>query len=160
MGGGPVDDAIDDDALTVEQARLLAELGRATGADPLPYGLVERAEQLLAYSHLDAELLALRDEEAAEPAGLRGGTSATRLRFDLNDGSIGVELDRQRDRLAGQVLAGELTEVVLERPGGTEDSAEVDELGRFMFAPAPTGPIRLRLRGRAGRSVTTEWFLA
>lgn len=153
-------DAFEDDALSAEQARLLAELGRAAGADPLPDGLVERAEQLLAYRGLDAELLALRDEAAAEPAGLRGGTQATRLRFDLRDGTIGVELEPRRDRLVGQVLSGELTEVALERPGGAARMSEVDELGRFTFAPAPSGPMRLRLRGPDGRSVATEWFLA
>ena len=152
-------DAFQDDALTPEQTRLLADLGRALGPDPLPPGLIERAEQLLAYRDLDAELAALRDEAATEPAGLRGGASTTRLRFDLADGSVAVELDPQRDRLSGQVLAGEVTEAVLERPSGGEERSTVDDLGRFAFRAVPSGPTRLRLHG-PGLSVTTEWFLA
>jgi hypothetical protein len=148
----------DDESLSAQEARLLAELGRALGSDPIPAGLVERAEELLALKDLDSALVELLDRSAAEPAGMRGGTARTRLEFEVGDGSVALELVPERDRLVGQVLAGELTAVALERRTGVVATAEVDELGRFSFDHVAAGPARLRLVGGAA-PVTTDWFL-
>ena len=71
---------------------------------------------------------------------------------------MALELVPERDRLVGQVLGGELTEVALERPTGVVATTGVDELGRFSFGPVPTGPVRLRLTDGTGVPVITDWF--
>jgi hypothetical protein len=142
-----------------EDARLLAELGRALGPDPLPAGLVARAEGLLALAGLDGELAELL-EAAAEPAGVRGTPDAAdRLLFEVAGGAVAIELVLGRDRIDGQVIAGAPSEVALERPGGAAAAATVDELGRFGFDSVAAGPARLALRGAPAGPVTTDWFL-
>jgi len=149
--------------LPPEDARLLDQLGEALGDDPAPSGLIDRAEGLVAFAGVDRELAELLDAAAGEPAGVRGGpaTAAEPLLFEVADGSIAVELVVEREQLDGQVVAGELTEVVLERPGDQGRACRVDELGRFSFMPVAAGPTRLRLRpaGGTSRPVTTDWFL-
>jgi hypothetical protein len=149
----------DDRPAAAEDARLLAELGRALGPDRLPAGLVQRAEGLLALAGLDGELAELL-EAAAEPAGVRGAPDAgDRLLFEVAGGAVAVELVLGRDRVDGQVIAGAPTEVALERPDGTAAVATVDELGRFGFGSVAAGPARLVLRGGPAGPVTTDWFL-
>jgi hypothetical protein len=142
-----------------EDDRLLAELGRALGPDPLPAGLAARAEGLLALAGLDGELAELL-EAAAEPTGVRGTPDAAdRLLFEVAGGAVAVELVLGRDRIDGQVIAGAPTEVALERPHDTAAAATIDDLGRFGFDSVAAGPARLRLRGGPAGPVTTDWFL-
>ncbi len=141
-----------------QEAGLLAALGHALGADSPPAGLVDRARELLDLAHLDAELVELLDRTAAEPAGMRGATGTDRLEFASRDGSVALELELDRYRLVGQVLAGDPATVALVRPTGVVDTAIVDGLGRFSFDRVPPGPVRLRLLGGAGTPVT-DWFL-
>jgi hypothetical protein len=143
-----------------DDARLLGELGAALGPDPSPAGLVARAEGLLAFAEVDRELAELLDASAAEPVGVRGpGDVAGALVFEVGGGSVSVEVTVTGDRVDGQVLAGEPTEVVLERVSGPAHPCPVDELGRFTFSGVVPGPGRLRLRGGSARPVTTDWFL-
>jgi len=156
-------DEFDAEAMPAEDGRLLDELGRALGPDPLPAGLLDRAEGLLTYMHLDRELAALLDDPAAAMAGTRAPAAPDagvggRLEFEVEDGSVSLELSVDRDRVAGQILSGSVTEVTLERLGGDTATAVVDELGRFAFDHVPAGPARLRLGG-AAHPVTTDWFL-
>jgi len=150
---------LDDASEPADNARLLAELRRVLGSDPPPAGLVERIEGLFGYRNLESALAELMDVSAAEPAGMRGGAAAARLDFELSDGSVALELAPQRDSIDGQVLAGDLTEVALERPGGIVATATVDELGRFTFDHITPGPARLRVVAGAPGTVTTDWFL-
>ena len=155
-----MDDELDGEPLPVDQARLLAALGRALGPDEVPASLVERASELIALKDLDAALVALLEESGAEPAGLRGGADAAgRLQFEQADGSVAVELVPERDRLVGQVLAGELTVVALESRSGVVATTAIDELGRFAFDRVANGPTRLRLAGSPAARLTTDWFL-
>jgi hypothetical protein len=155
-------DEFDAEAMPADDARLLDELGQALGSDPLPAGLLDRAEGLLTYLHLDRELAALLDDPEAAMAGTRSTAAAAaghgRLEFEVEDGSVSLELSVERDRVAGQILSGSVTEVTLERLDGDTATAVVDELGRFAFDHVPAGPARLRLGG-AAHPVTTDWFL-
>ena len=148
----------DDEAMPAEEARLLEALGRALGPDPIPAGLADRAEELIILRDLDAAVLELLDQQVAEPAGMRGGAISGRLQFEAADGSVALELTVEPDRIVGQVLAGDLTEVALERREGVVATSGVDELGRFSFDPATPGPGRLRMVG-AAVPIVTDWFL-
>jgi len=151
------DETPDDDPVP---ARLLRELGAALGQDRLPAGLVERAEQLVDFLDFDRTLVALLEESGTELVGVRGATDEAgrpQLSFESADRSVSLELVLDRDALRGQLLAGTVTEVVLERPDRTVQPAAVSELGRFDFGPVSAGPARLRL-GSAAHAVTSDWF--
>jgi hypothetical protein len=153
-----VNDRFDDDSPSSEDADVLERLRAALGADPLPAGVTDRAEGLLAFRDVDRELLELL-HGADEPAGLRGGPGTPgRLVFELRGGAVSVEVLLERGVLHGQVLAGSVTEVGLERPGGGPQTVAVDPLGRFSFADPASGPTRLRLHGGGARPMRTDWF--
>jgi hypothetical protein len=155
-GGGPVN--ADDESLSAREARLLRALGQALGPDPLPDGLVERVEQLRVLKDLDSALVKLTDQATAQLVGMRGETGHARLEFMTDDGSVALELVPEPDRLVGQILAGDLTEVALESRTGVRATAVVDQLGRFTIEHVVAGPARLRLVGGATTPVT-DWFL-
>jgi hypothetical protein len=148
----------DFDEMPPDDARLLAAIARALGPDAPPPGLVARAEGLVAFMDVDRELVALL-EDAAEPVGARGAVTRDRLAFELGDGSVSLELSTEGDLLVGQVLAGQVVEVVLEDLDREIATSSVDTLGRFSLRPAPAGPVRLRLEDGSGRPLVTDWFL-
>lgn len=153
-------DTFDDEPASADDARLVERLGRAIGPDPAPTGMLDRLEGLLAYREVDQELLELLQDTAREPVGMRGTVDVQdRLAFELGDGSVSVELVPERGLLRGQVLAGEVTEVVLERRAAQHRTSTVDALGRFTFDDPAAGPARLRLRGSAAGPWSTDWFL-
>lgn len=155
-----MNDRIDDEPPSAEDAALLAQLRAVLGPDRLPDGFLTRAEGLLTFRDVDRELLELLQESAAEPAGLRGGLGAPgRLVFELGGGAVSVEVVLERDALRGQVLAGSVTEVGLERLAEDVRVTGVDALGQFSFADPAPGPARLRLHGGGRRPMTTDWFV-
>jgi hypothetical protein len=153
-----VTERFDDDRPSADEAELIAHLRDALGPDPLPEGLLDRAEGLLAFRDVDRELVELL-EASNEPAGLRGEVDAPeRLVFEVGAGVVSVEVVLDRDAVRGQVLAGDVTEVGLERLGAPVRTSAVDELGQFSFAEPEPGPVRLRLHVVGGRPTTTDWF--
>lgn len=154
------DENVDDESMSAEEARLLDRLGGALGADPPPAGMTRRVEGLLSFHDVDRELMELLQDAAAEPAGMRGAVGRQdRLAFDLGPGQVSVELLHERDGVYGQVVSGDVVEVVLERVSAARQTAPVDAIGAFFFTQPVPGPARLRLRLRAAAPVTTDWFL-
>jgi hypothetical protein len=124
--------------------------------DPVPEGLVERmqsvvaAESLLADTDLDYELLLLV-ERSTELAGARG-TSAYTLRFALGDTELllrAVGNESGGARLDGWLVSEERMRVrAVELVDGQEArdwEATSDERGRFEFGELPAGLFRLWL---------------
>lgn len=149
-----------DASMSAEESRLLGRLGGALGSDLPPAGMAQRLEGLLAFHDVERELLELLQDAAAEPAGMRGAvTREDRLAFDLGPGQVSLELVPERDGLHGQVLSGDVADVVLERVSAEPQTTAVDAIGTFFFARPGPGPARLRLRVRSGAPVTTDWFL-
>jgi hypothetical protein len=109
---------------------------------------------------VDLELAALLDEEAAEPAGVRGDGSPSRtaLRFEVEGGTT-IELDLDAGRLRGQVIPLGPTAAVLEHLVGEASRADVDTLGRFAFEQPVPGTARIRLERPTGRPLATDWFV-
>lgn len=150
----------DDEIPTVAEQHLLDQLGNVLGPDAAPEGMHTRLEGLLAFRDVDRQLLQLLEEAAAEHVGMRGAATdlGARLEFQLGDGAVALEVLPERHQLSGQLLAGDATEVALERATGETTSAPVDSLGRFTFQRPAPGPARLRL-GASPRPPTTDWFL-
>jgi len=147
------------DALTPDDARLIADLRAALGPDPLPPGLLDRAAGLLAWMDVDDELVLLLEEATAEPAGTRGAGDATATVYEVADGSVSIELSVGSGELRGQVLSGAVSRAVVERPGGDTREVMLDALGRLAATGLPHGPARLRLERGSALPVMTEWFV-
>jgi hypothetical protein len=59
-----------DDMMSDADRELLAALGEACGDDPLPVGIIDRADALLTWADVDEELAELLETSSAELAGL------------------------------------------------------------------------------------------
>jgi hypothetical protein len=148
-----------DDMMSDADRELLAALGEACGDDPLPVGIIDRADALLTWADVDVELAELLETSSAELAGTRGAsTSDTVLEFEVADGTVLVEVDLASGGVEGQVLGTDIDVIVLERPGGESDTAPVDEFGHFSFPNPEPGAVRLRIATGTGADVRTDWF--
>jgi hypothetical protein len=136
---------------------LLADLGRALDPDPLPEGLVTRAEGLVVWADVDADLEVLLEQPTSDMAGVRGQAHGSTTTYRLAE--VSVEVAVEAARVGGQVLSGTVDAVTLERVARREASTVVDDLGRFAFDAVPTGPARLVLERHAADPLATEWFL-
>ena len=149
-----------DELMSDADRELLAALGDAWGDDPLPVGIIDRADGLLTWADVDEELAELLETSSAEPAGTRGASlSDTVLEFQVADGTVLIEVDLARGGVEGQVLGTDVDVIVLERPGGESDTADVDELGHFSFPDPEPGAVRLRIAAGTGTDVRTDWFV-
>jgi hypothetical protein len=149
-----------DDMMSDADRELLAALGEAWGDDPLPVGIIDRADALLTWADVDEELAELLETSSTELVGTRGASASdTVLEFQVADGTVLLEIDLARGGVEGQVLGAEVDVIVLERPGGESDTAPVDELGHFSFPDPEPGAIRLRIAVGTGTDVRTDWFV-
>jgi len=154
------DDVGRDDEMSDADRELLAALAEAQGDDPLPVGIIDRADGLLTWADVDEELAELLETSSAEQAGTRGASlSEEVLEFQVADGTVVIEVDLGRRGVEGQVLGTDVDVIVLERPGGESNTAPVDELGHFSFPDPEPGTVRLRIAARTGTDVRTDWFV-
>jgi hypothetical protein len=141
---------------------LLDEMRWSLRPDPAPEGMLARAEALLDRFGDPADaapaLAELRTPES-ELVGARGTAEAERLVFRVADDTIHVEADTGPGQLTGQILAGEIELIRLERQDSVERTMAPDALGRFAFTGVPSGPVRLQLLLGQGPPVMTDWFL-
>jgi hypothetical protein len=159
-GGEQVsDDADRDDMMSDADRELLAALGDAWGDDPLPVGIIDRADGLLTWADVDVELAELLETSSTELSGTRGESSDTVLEFQVADGTVLIEVDAASGGVEGQVLGTHVDVIVLERPGGESDTAPVDDLGHFSFPDPEPGAVRLRIATATGTDVRTDWFV-
>lgn len=153
-----MNDATDPDEVTDAERSLLGPLGAALGDDPLPGGIVERAEALVTWFGVDDELVALLEEQSEEMAGTRGG--ATGMSFATPDGTTEIEIGFDGPTVVGHVLIGAAVEVhLIDATGADVATTPIDELGRFDLAVNVQGPHRLRFIAGEGNTVVTDWFV-
>jgi hypothetical protein len=152
-----------------DDRRLLAELRRVVSdVDGPPSGVLNAARAAIIARDLDGELAVLvadsratGDPMAYEP--VRGDADTAQGRWLLSFEGAGVQVDMEiedengRARVVGQFSGTSDDHCLLESGGGDRRRVEVDELGRFMVADVPHGPIRLRCRSSDGTAVTTAW---
>lgn len=155
----PDPDDLTPDDLTADEQAILADLAVVLGADPVPNGLIERAEGLVAWFDVDTELVALLEEPDKELVGTRGG-SATGLIFVTSDRSTELEVELGSGRVVGHLVAGDAVVASLVRADGSEAArAEIDDLGRFELVTDETGPHRLGVVNSSGVTINTDWFV-
>ena len=149
-----------DDMMSDADRELLAALGEAWGDDPLPVGIIDRADGLLTWADVDEELAELLETSSAELAGTRGASHI----------GHGARVPGRRRNRAGRsrprprrcrgpgARDGRRCDRVWNAPAGSPDTAPVDELGHFSFPDPEPGAVRLRIAVGTGADVRTDWF--
>ncbi|MBM7771550.1 hypothetical protein JOD54_001754 [Actinokineospora baliensis] len=144
-----------------EQEYWLAQVARLVDElDPVPPGLVERAQFAIDLEDIDAEveLEAARWADQRPLAGVRGGAPGT-ITFFVGDLTVMVNVTRtgEKQRIDGWLVpAGEHgVEVRVADHGSTATTA--DEGGRFVLTEVPRGTtqILVRMNGGKPRTVVT-----
>jgi hypothetical protein len=149
---------------------LLAELGELLDRlDPVPPELPDQARQMFCWRSVDAELAELsfdslldRDLAIAVRSGDGSVLEPRMLGFgavvDGEDLSIEVEVSATDGRctMIGQLDPPGARTIGVQVRDGEILEAPVDEAGRFVVRPLPSGPVRLRIE-HAGRLVHTTW---
>jgi hypothetical protein len=83
-----------DEVMSEADRELLAALGDAWGDDPLPVGIIDRADGLLTWADVDEELAELLETSSTELPGTRGASlPGTSLEFQVADGTVVIEVD-------------------------------------------------------------------
>lgn len=134
-----------------EVTRLVDEL------DPVPDGLVERAQFAIAIEDIDAEveLEAARWLDQRPLAGVRGGAPGT-ITFYVGDLTVMFNVTRtgESHRIDGWLVpAGEHGVEVRVANHGTS-ATTADEGGRFVLTEVPRGTTQIRVRMHGGRPRT------
>jgi len=137
----------EDDAMMAKVAYLVDKL------DPVPPGLIERAQFAIDIDDIDVE--AARWKKDRPLAGVRGGAPGT-ITFFVGDLTVMVNVTRtgERQRIDGWLVpAGEHgVEVRVADHGSTQTTA--DEGGRFVLTEVPHGTTQILVRMNAGRPRT------
>jgi hypothetical protein len=137
----------EDDAMMAKVAYLVDKL------DPVPPGLIERAQFAIDIDDIDVE--AARWQQDRPLAGVRGGAPGT-ITFFVGDLTVMVNVTRtgERQRIDGWLVpAGEHgVEVRVADHGSTQTTA--DEGGRFVLTEVPHGTTQILVRMNAGRPRT------
>jgi hypothetical protein len=109
-----------------------------------------------AWRTVDQDLLTLaHDSSLLATAAVRGDEDVRTVSFE--GGGLSLELEIDGSRLAGQLLAGDVGEVTMERADGESRSAGTDASGFFVLGDA-VGTVRfvVSVDGAVRR---TEWLV-
>jgi hypothetical protein len=133
--------ATDDDGLMQELAHALKDVPLLD--DPLLAHRREAARAAFTWRTIDEELLALtHDSLDLADAAVRGALDVRTLGFE--SGGLALEIEVDGDKVVGQVLGGDIDEVVVESVDDGPRTSRVDASGVFS-AHVPAGPVRFGL---------------
>ncbi|HWL99904.1 MAG TPA: hypothetical protein VNP20_21365 [Nocardioidaceae bacterium] len=139
-----------DDELMTQVARLVNEL------DPMPPGLVERAQFALALDdidNVDIEVALWADNRTL--TGVRGGLPGT-ITFFVGDLTVMVNVTRtgERQRIDGWLVPAGAHGVEVRVAEHGSSTTTADEGGRFVLTEVPRGTTQLLVRMNAEQSRT------
>jgi hypothetical protein len=141
---------------------LLGDLRRVAGlADPVPAHVHAAARAAFETRNLDARLAELVADSAASGSfeAVRQVAEERLLSFATSDAQVEVTVRAEGAgwTMMGQVFGAGPGSAALETGTPGSIPLELDDLGRFLVADVPGGPVRLRLRLPAGGTVLTSW---
>jgi len=139
-----------DDELMTQVARLVNEL------DPMPPGLVERAQFAVAIDDIDdLELEVARWADNRTLAGVRGSLPGT-ITFFVGDLTVMVNVTRtgERQRIDGWLVPAGAHGVEVRVAEHGSSTTTADEGGRFVLTDVPRGTTQLLVRMHAEQSRT------
>ena len=153
-----------DVSLDPDDQVLVAELRDALEAtDPVPPWLLSAARETFTWRTIDAELAELTYDSLTDEAllaGVRGELQQRMLTFTAPGVTVEIEVsnDGGERRLLGQVVPPAAGDVDVAYPDGSTH-ALVDDVGRFIVADVPAGPVRLRCSLADDRAVEMPWLI-
>jgi len=118
-------------------------LSEAILSEGPPQRAVEVLKDAFVWRTIEADLLELSFDSDLEPAGVRDADASRTLELAADAMSVVIEVGPD-DLVRGQVVPAATGTVELRGLGQTS-TAVVDADGRFAFAEAIAGPVRLRL---------------
>jgi hypothetical protein len=139
-----------DDELMAQVARLVNDL------DPMPPGLVERAQFAVAIDDIDdIELEIAHWADNRTLAGVRGGMPGT-ITFFVGDLTVMVNVTRtgERQRIDGWLVPAGAHGVEVRVAEHGSSTTIADEGGRFVLTEVPRGTTQLLVRINAEQSRT------
>jgi hypothetical protein len=139
-----------DDELMTQVARLVDEL------DPMPPGLVERAQFAVAIDDIDdLDVEVARWADTRTLAGVRGGLPGT-ITFFVGDLTVMVNVTRtgERQRIDGWLVPAGAHGVEVRVADHGSSTTTADEGGRFVLTEVPRGTTQLLVRMHAEQSRT------
>jgi hypothetical protein len=139
-----------DDELMNQVARLVNEL------DPMPPGLVERAQFAVAIDDIDdIDLEVAQWADNRTLAGVRGGLPGT-ITFFVGDLTVMVNVTRtgERQRIDGWLVPAGAHGVEVRVADHGSSTTTADEGGRFVLTEVPRGTTQLLVRMHAEQSRT------
>ena len=139
-----------DDELMSQVARLVNEL------DPMPPGLVERAQFALALDDIDnVDIEVARWADNRTLTGVRGGLPGT-ITFFVGDLTVMVNVTRtgERQRIDGWLVPAGAHGVEVRVAEHGSSTTTADEGGRFVLTEVPRGTTQLLVRMHAEQSRT------
>jgi hypothetical protein len=139
-----------DDELMTQVARLVNEL------DPMPPGLVERAQFAVAIDDMDdIDIEVARWADNRTLAGVRGGLPGT-ITFFVGDLTVMVNVTRtgERQRIDGWLVPAGAHAVEVRVADHGSSTTTADEGGRFVLTEVPRGTTQLLVRMHAEQSRT------
>jgi hypothetical protein len=139
-----------DDELMTQVARLVNEL------DPMPAGLVERAQFAVAIDDIDdIDLEVAQWADNRTLAGVRGSLPGT-ITFFVGDLTVMVNVTRtgERQRIDGWLVPAGAHGVEVRVAEHGSSTTTADEGGRFVLTEVPRGTTQLLVRMHAEQSRT------
>ncbi len=138
---------------------LLHELSAALREQPADEDIVRAGRAAFSWRTVDAELLALDLDSAADLAAsalVRGGELGAPRMLAFGGDQLSVEIEIDETGIAGQLIPARPGRVTLVTPDGPQFTAQADDVGGFTLPPPPAGPVRLDCLQGEVRFVT-QW---
>ncbi len=140
--------------------QLLRALGEALrSAGPITDDDLGRARGAFTWRTVDDELALaalVYDSSIQERQLVRGETVPGRRTLIFEGDTVSVELDATPDALLGRVVPPGRADISLQTLNGPVGETTADDMGSFVLAAAPPGPMRLLCRTATTRLVT-DW---
>jgi len=148
--------------LPLTDDELLQELSAALREQPADEDIVRAGRAAFSWRTVDAELLALDLDSAADPAAsalVRGGELGAPRMLAFGGDQLSVEIELDEAGIAGQLTPARTGQVTLVTPDGPQFTAQADDVGGFTLPAPPSGPMRLDCVQGSVRFVT-QWVTA
>jgi hypothetical protein len=126
----------------------------------VPAEFVDAGKHAFAWRNIDAELAELTYDSLTsveDALSMRAETASIRA-LTFTSARLTIELEVVGDSVLGQIVPGQPAAITVQPKSGASALIDVDDIGRFLIQPLPTGLFRLRCRTTTGLEALTGWI--